>query len=62
MNALVVTLEERDLVELQAILIDRDAEAALKFIEERVAPKLPTAGASLCDPNRQNPYALRREH
>ncbi len=62
MSKIVITLEDADMVELQNILIDRDPEDALKFIEQRIAPKLPCAGASMCDPNRQNPFVLKRDH
>jgi len=62
MSNIVVTLNEAAMVELQAVLIDRDPAAALEFVEKRIAVQLPCPGASLCDSNRQNPFILRREH
>jgi len=59
MNRLVVTFEEADMLELQAILIDRDEAAALKFLETRVAAKVPQQGMSPCDSTRRNPYLLK---
>lgn len=61
MDSLVLTLNGDDLVELQAILIDRDRDAALSFLEERVAPRLPRKGTAPCDSTRLNPYILRSE-
>ena len=61
MDKMIVTLSEADVVELQVILIDRDQEAALQFLEERVAPKLPRISDAPCDSNRMNPYLLKRE-
>ncbi len=64
MNKIVVTLEEADLVELQAILMDKDPAAALRFVETRIAVKLPQKGTAGCDSTRRNPYLVRtgRKH
>jgi hypothetical protein len=59
MGKLVVTLDEKDLVELQVILMDRDEAAALEFLETRMAPKIPRKGTALCDSTRIDPYLLR---
>ena len=59
MNKLVVTLDESDLVELQAILMDGDAAAALQFLGTRIAPKIPQKGTAPCDSTRRNPYLLK---
>lgn len=59
MSKLVITLEEEDLMELQAVLIDRDAEAALHFIKTRIAPQIPGKGTAPCDSSRRNPYLLK---
>ena len=56
MNKVVVTLDERDLLELQAVLLDGDAAGALEFLRTRVAPKIPTKGTARCDSSRLNPY------
>lgn len=61
MTRLAVTLEAEDLLELQAILIDRDEAAALEFLETRVAAKIPEKGTAPCDSSRLNPYLLRPE-
>jgi len=62
MNRLVVTLDEEDLLELQAILMDRDEAGALQFLEARVAPRIPQKGSAPCDSTRRNPYLLRPDH
>ena len=59
MSKLVVTLDEGDLLDLQAILIDGDESGALAFLETRLAPKIPVKGTALCDSTRLNPYLLR---
>lgn len=40
MGNLVLALTEADLVELQGIVIDQDKEAALQFLQAKIAPKL----------------------
>lgn len=59
MNKIVVTLEEEDLLELQAVMIDADKDAALEFLKTRLVPKLPTKGMSACDSSYRNPYLWR---
>jgi hypothetical protein len=61
MSRVVVTLEERDLLDLQAILIDGDQAAALAFLKTRVAPAIPAKGTANCDSSRRNPFLLRPE-
>ena len=58
MNKIVLTLEEKDLVQLQAILMDRDEAAALQFLDSRIAPRIPQKGTAPCDSTRLNPYLL----
>ena len=58
MHEIVVTLDGDDLLELQAVLIDEDASAALEFLQTRLAPKLPKKGTAPCDSTRLNPYLL----
>ena len=59
MSKIVVTLEEQDLVDLQAILLDRDKTAALDFLQTRVASRIPQKGTLGCDSTRRNPYLLK---
>jgi len=59
MYAVVITLEEDDLLELQAVLIDADQSAALEFLKNRVALKVPAKGTAPCDSSRRNPYLCR---
>ncbi len=59
MSKLVVTLSEEDLLELQKILMDEDEEAALQFLQTRLASKIPRKGTAPCDSTRLNPYLLR---
>jgi hypothetical protein len=59
MNKLVVTLDEADMLELQAILIDQDEAAALEFLETRLAARIPHQGTAPCDSTRCNPYLLK---
>ena len=56
MNKVVLSLDEEDLLELQAVILDEDAAAALEFLKTRVVPKVPTRGAAPCDSSRLNPY------
>jgi hypothetical protein len=52
----VVTLDGGDLLELQAVLLDEDERAALAFLKERVAPRVPARGTAACDSSRLNPF------
>ena len=61
MNKIVVTLEDRDLLELQEILLDEDEAAALTFLRTRIAPSIPAKGTRNCDSTRCNPYLLKPE-
>ena len=56
MNKVVLTLDEEDLLELQAVVLDADQAAALEFLKTRVVPKIPTKGTAPCDSSRLNPY------
>lgn len=56
MHKIVITLEEDDLLDLQAVLLDSDAPAALEFLVKRIAPKIPAKGTAACDSSRLNPY------
>ena len=59
MSDLVVTLSQEDLLELQAVLIDKDEIRALQFLEDRIASKIPQKGTAACDSTRKNPYLLK---
>ncbi len=59
MSTTVITLEEKDLVELQAILLDHDEAAALRFLESRIAGRLSQRPTALCDSTRHNPFLVR---
>ena len=59
MHKIVVTLEEEDMVELQAVLMDRDPAAALRFVETRIAVKIPQKCTMGCDSTRRNSYLVR---
>ncbi len=56
MNTLTITLEETDLIELQVVLLDEDAAAALEFLRTRIAPRITTKGIAPCDSSRLNPF------
>ena len=60
-HEVVVKLEEGDLLELQAVLLDEDEGAALEFLKSRIAPRIPAKGTALCDSSRRNPYLWRSE-
>ncbi len=60
MSKTVVTLSEEDLVELQAILMDRNKEAALEFLQSRIAARVPQKRTTGCDATHLNPYLLRK--
>ena len=55
-NKIVITLSEEDLLELQAVLLDNDQQAALDFLKTRIAAKMPRKGTAPCDSTRLNPY------
>lgn len=59
MHNVVITLTEEDLLELQAALLDRDADAALAFLQTCLAPQVPARGTAPCDSTRRNPYLLK---
>lgn len=58
MSKVVIALEETDLIELHAVLLDADESAALKFVRERIAPRIPVRGGAACDSSRRNPYLM----
>ena len=57
-HKITVVLEEQDLLEIQRIAIDEDAEAALRFVLDRLTPCLPRKGSAPCDSSRLNPYLI----
>lgn len=59
MSKVVVTLEEDDLLDLHAVLLDDDETGALDFLKTRIAPKIPGKGTANCDSSRRNPYLLK---
>ena len=59
MNKVVITLEEQDLLDLQAVLLDEDGAGALDFLRSRIAPNIPHKGTAKCDSSRRNPYLLK---
>lgn len=61
MHKMVITLEEDDLLDLQAVLLDADETAALEFLENRIVPKIPSKGTAACDSSRLNPYLWKRK-
>ncbi len=60
-NTVSVTLTEQALLELQEVLLDDDAEAALAFIKRHVAPAVPRSTSRPCDSTRLNPFVLKRD-
>ena len=55
-NTISIHLDERALLDLQEVLLDEDPEAALRFVKEHVAPKVPKKGSAACDSSRLNPF------
>ncbi|MHB9022636.1 MAG: hypothetical protein ACYC7E_00445 [Armatimonadota bacterium] len=55
-----ITLDESDLLALQQILVDDDAKAALDFIKQTLAPRIPQQGWAPCDSARKNPFLLKK--
>jgi len=55
----VITLNAEALIELQAVLIDEDPDAALDFIKTRIVPQIRKKGTAACDSSRLNPYLLK---
>lgn len=60
-NTVSVTLNEQALLELQEVLLDDDAEAALAFVKRHIAPCVPRSGSAPCDSTRLNPFILKRD-
>lgn len=60
-NRIVITLEEQDLIDLHAVLLDDDGPAALDFVKTRIAARIPDQGTALCDSSRRNPYLFKPE-
>ena len=46
----VVTLQMDDLLEIERVCLDGDAEGALQFVRERVKPQVDAARKGGCDP------------
>jgi len=58
-DRLTFTLEADAVLDLQAILLDNDEEAALSFVKEHIAAKIPVSGDSPCDSSKYNPYLIK---
>ena len=56
LNTISIHLDERALLDLQEVLLDEDPDAALRFVKEHVAPRLPKKGTAPCDSTRLNPF------
>lgn len=61
LNRISILLDEEALLELQEVLLDESPEAALRFVKQRIAPKVPRKGTAPCDSSRLNPFILGRE-
>ena len=46
----VVAFETADILEVEEICLDDDAQAALRFVKERVKPQIDAAQKGGCDP------------
>ena len=58
MNSISITLDEKDMMALQEVVIDEDPAAALAFVREHICPKIPAKGTAPCDSTRLNPFLL----
>ena len=58
-NKIVITLEAKDILALQSILIDEDENEALEFLKNNILPKVPNKGTMPCDSSRLNPYLFK---
>lgn len=61
MNQVVVTLKEKDLLALWAVVMDEDGAGALAFLNDCIVPQIPQSGTAPCDSTRLNPYLLRKK-
>ena len=52
MKSVAITLDERELMRLEAILMDRDEKDALLFLKEVVIGKVREEGSSALDPKK----------
>jgi hypothetical protein len=59
MAKVIITLDEKDMLDLQAVLLDSDEAGALEFLQTRIAAQVPAKGTAACDSSRRNPYLLR---
>ncbi len=59
MSGIVITIKDRELLELQEILLDDDAASALAFLKAHVGSNIPSKGSDNCDSSRRNPYLLK---
>ena len=59
MGKIVITLQDHDLMELQEILLDEDKDAALEFLQTRIASSVPSKGTGHCDSSRNNPFLMK---
>jgi len=55
-QSVTIKLTESDLLELQRILLDEDAEAALEFLKCSVENKLPQKDSRVCNSYNKNQY------
>ena len=56
MGNITIIFTEKEMIELQEILMDDDEKASLEFIKNRIQPKIPKKGTALCDSSRINPF------
>jgi hypothetical protein len=59
-KGIAITLREAELLELQRLLLEGDADGALEFLEKCLAPKLPAKGTAPCDSTRLNPFLRKK--
>jgi len=57
-NKVSITLDEQALIELHEVLLDESPAAALEFVKQHIAPKVPRKGTAPCDSSRLNPFIL----
>ncbi|MFC1541988.1 hypothetical protein ACFL50_06020 [Candidatus Latescibacterota bacterium] len=48
MNRLVITLDEKEILDLQVILLDGYESAALSFLKKHIVPNIPSRGDEPC--------------
>ncbi|MBW1997332.1 MAG: hypothetical protein JRJ29_05120 [Deltaproteobacteria bacterium] len=54
MSGIVLSFSEREVMQIEAILMDADADGALRFLREIIRPKIRAKGSRNIDPDKSS--------